>query len=263
VPGYLINQYAMSEWNGRLRVATTTGSPWRGVTEERSESGVYVLEPVGRDLTTIGHVGGLGKGERIYAVRFVGPVGYVVTFRQTDPLYTVDLSEPARPLVRGALKINGYSSYLHPASDGRVIGVGRDADDQGRATGLQISLFDVADLNDPARVATYKLGNGYSEAEYDPHAFLYWPSDETLVVPLQTYRADGETGSGVLVLRLAGDHLDEVGQLKHPHKGPDYDGRGAIRRSLVIDQTLWTVSDDGVMVNDLHSLTRVAWIENR
>jgi uncharacterized secreted protein with C-terminal beta-propeller domain len=224
---------------------------------------VYVLAPVDRDLREVGHVGGLGKGEQIYAVRFVGPVGYVVTFRQTDPLYTLDLSSPAKPTVRGALKINGYSSYLHPASGSRVIGVGRDADNQGRTTGLQISLFDVGDLDDPSRVAAYTLDNGYSEAEYDPHAFLYWPTDETLVVPLQTYGTDGVFATGVLVLRLVGNHLDEVGQLKHPDQGPDYSGRSAIRRSLVIDQTLWTVSDGGVMVNDLRTLHRVAWIENR
>src|SRR5262249_27258747 len=125
-------------------------------------------------LHEVGHVGGLGKGERIYGVRFVGPAGYVVTFRQTDPLYVVDLRDPATPRVAGELKINGYSAYLHPAGNGRLIGVGRSADDKGRATGMQVSLFDVADPTRPARIAQYVLPGGYTEAEYDPHAFLYW-----------------------------------------------------------------------------------------
>jgi uncharacterized secreted protein with C-terminal beta-propeller domain len=260
VPGYLINQYAMSEWDGRLRVATTTGGPWRGMTDNKTQSGVYVLEPVGRDLTTVGHVGGLGKGERIYAVRFVGTVGYVVTFRQTDPLYTLDLSEPARPTVRGALKINGYSAYLHPANEGRVIGVGRDANDQGRVGGVQVSLFNVSNLDDPTRVARYTVDNGYSEAEFDPHAFLYWPSDGLLVVPLQTYADNGGNWqAGALVLRVAGDGLDKVGILHQPRGN----NGSVISRSLVIDQTLWTISDDGVMVSDSRTLAQIAYLKNR
>jgi len=108
-----------------------------------------------------------------------------------------------------------------------------------------------------------QAGQGWSEAESDPHAFLYWPTAELVVVPLQTVRSDGQWGSDALVLRLTGDGLKEVGQLEHPHRGPDYSGQSWIRRSLVIDQTLWTVSDEGAMVNDLRTLHRVAWIDNR
>jgi hypothetical protein len=137
-------------------------------------------------LVQIGAVEGLGKGERIYSVRFVGPVGYVVTFRQTDPLYTVDLRNPAKPVVRGELKIPGYSAYLHPVGDTRLIGIGQDATDGGQVLGTQVSLFDVADLDDPTRVAKYTLAGAYSEAEVDPHAFLYWPRTGLLVVPLES-----------------------------------------------------------------------------
>jgi uncharacterized secreted protein with C-terminal beta-propeller domain len=250
VPGHLINQYAMSEWDGKLRVASTTDNG----TGAPSQSGVYVLAESGGVLKNIGAVDGLGKGERIYSVRFLGTIGYVVTFRQTDPLYTVDLGDPTRPTVKGELKIPGYSAYLHPAGDGRLIGVGQDATDAGRVTGTQVSLFDVGDLANPARLAQFKLSGAYSEAEFDPHAFLYWPADGLLVVPLQARYATtrGTANQGALVLRVTANGISEVGFVSHSN--------GMIRRSLVIDSTLWTVSDAGLLASDRNSLARLAWI---
>ena len=270
VPGYLINQYSMSEWDGHLRVATTTESAVTNPDQlPPSESGVHVLAHRGGLLAEVGTVTGLGRGERIYAVRFTGPVGYVVTFRQTDPLYTVDLRNPTSPVVRGELKIPGYSAYLHPAGPDRLIGIGQDATDRGRVRGTQVSLFDVADLTEPGRLAQYTLRGAYSEAEFDPHAFLYWPADSLLVVPLQTagmavpdtgdVRIAGDLAVGALVLRIGGAGITELAFLQHPRI--DRGGWNAqIRRSLVIDRTLWTLSDAGLMANDLGSLARVAWI---
>jgi hypothetical protein len=262
VPGYLLNQYAISEWDGKLRVATTTPA----VAGQRSGSGVYVLAQDGKTLKVIGSVVGLGKGEQIYAVRFVGPTGYVVTFRQTDPLYTVDLRDPTKPAVRGELKIPGYSAYLHPAGDNKLIGIGQGATEQGRATGTQVSLFDVGNLDSPSRTAHYTLSGAHSEAEFDPHAFLFWPATGLLVVPLQTMstvvRSQGTQPAkvsaevGALVLRLSGQGIQEVGFIQHP--GMNYNSQ--IRRSLVINQTLWTLSDAGLMASDLGSLARTAWI---
>jgi len=179
VEGELLNQYALSEHDRHLRVATTTGGG-----TDRSVSGVTVLAQRGRKLEVVGSVGGLGKGERIQSVRFIGPVGYVVTFRQVDPLYTLDLSDPRRPRVVGELKINGYSAYLHPAGDDRLIGVGQDATSQGMQLGTQVSLFDVADPARPRRIAQHVVSGGHSEVEFDPHAFLYWPGDGLIVVPV-------------------------------------------------------------------------------
>ncbi len=275
VPGYLINQYAMSEWDGKLRVAATAEPSWnaQGQQQRRSQSGIYVLSPSGRSLKQIGKVEGLGKGERIFAVRFAGPIGYVVTFRQTDPLYTVDLGDPTKPTVRGELKIPGYSAYLHPAGTGRLLGIGQDATDRGQVTGLQVSLFDVGDLEKPGRISQYKLSGGNSEAEFDPHAFLYWPSDGLLVVPLQRYDAvpvPGGSGPGfiektapsvgALVLRVSGDNIFEVGFIRHPaaENNPGYPA--PIRRSLIIGETLWTVSDGGLMATDTRSMVNLAWI---
>ncbi|MCW2638580.1 MAG: Beta propeller domain protein [Dactylosporangium sp.] len=140
----------------------TRGAPQPGVPTVARDS-IRPGEP-NPSAPTVGSrlllVGGLGKGERIYAVRFVGPTGYVVTFRQTDPLYVVDLHDAAQPRVTGELKINGYSAYLHPAGDGRLIGVGQDADDNGRRKGMQVSLFNVADPSRPTRLGSTRFRAG-------------------------------------------------------------------------------------------------------
>jgi hypothetical protein len=190
VPGWLLGssgtaEYSLSAWNGALRVATTTQGAFTAGTEMSPQSAVYELEQVGDQLIVVGKAGGLGAGEQIYAVRFAGPVGYVVTFRQTDPLYTLDLSDPAQPRVVGQLLLSGYSAFLYPIDATHLIGIGQDANAAGETTGTQISLFDVSDPAAPVRLAVYDLQFGHSEAEFDPHAFLYWAPSRLLVIPVQ------------------------------------------------------------------------------
>jgi hypothetical protein len=182
VPGHLLNQFSMSEHEGVLRAATTTGVPW-GATPT-SVSVLTTLRRSGDALARVGQVGDLGKGERIFAVRYAGDVAYLVTFRQTDPFYTVDLRDPAAPKVLGELKITGYSGYLHPVAGDLVIGVGQEASEQGRVQGTKVSLFDVADLSNPRELAKWTVPGGSSGAELDHKAFLYWPATKTLVLPL-------------------------------------------------------------------------------
>jgi len=258
VPGWLLNQYSMSENDGILRVATTTGHPWAQTT--KSTSSVYALRSDGGSLRVIGSLGGLGKGEQIYAVRFVGPTAYVVTFRRTDPLYVVDLRDPAKPVVAGQLKIPGYSAYLHPVGGDRLLGVGQAADGNGRVRGTQISLFDVADPANPKRLANHEVGDGgYSEAEFDPHAFLYWPDTKLLVVPVQKWNSDkGEAGA--LLIKVGDGSLTEAGWISHPMQPKSNYYPQAIRRSLVIGDELWTVSEAGVMATTLDGAKRVAWL---
>ena len=264
VAGGLLDQYALSEHDGRLRVATTVDVGDGGDAccdgPPRTESAVTVLAQRGDRLVQVGRLGGLGQGERIYAVRFLGPVGYVVTFRQTDPLYTVDLHDPERPRVVGELKISGYSAYLHPVGGPTLLGVGQEATREGRRLGTQVSLFDVGDPARPRRTAQYHLAAGSSEVEFDPHAFLYWPASGLAVVPVMVPyldrgpgRATRPAGVGALVLRVKDGRLDHLGMVRHP-------GGSMIRRALVAGDTLWTVSDAGARAVSTADLAGQAWV---
>ena len=229
VEGRLLNQFAMSEYNGDLRVATTTDN-W-GNFGDQSESTVYVLRPNGTDLEQISSISGLGKGEQIYSVRFIDDVGYVVTFRQVDPLYVLDLSDPANPVLDGELKIPGYSAYLHPVGDGLLLGVGQDATDEGRTTGTQLSLFDVSDPANPQRISTLPIG-GQSEVEWDHRAFLFWEPDGTIVLPVSPGWSDcgpavdclakgiSGAGGGAVVAELDGRELTARGTISHSEPEP-------------------------------------------
>jgi uncharacterized secreted protein with C-terminal beta-propeller domain len=234
VPGYPVNQYALSEWDGRLRIATTG----------RNDSAVRILETRGDRMTQVGVVGGLGRGEQIYSVQYDGPRGYVVTFRQVDPLYAVDLSDPGNPRLTGSLKISGYSSHLQPIGGNRLIGIGQEATSAGRVTGTQVSLFDVSDPAAPRQLARFTLPGGWSEAEYEPHALLWWPATRTLAVPVN--------GSS-LVLNVGDADLTRAGAI--PVGVNDQ-----VRRNLVIGSELWTVTETGLQAAELSTLDRVASI---
>ncbi len=256
VDGTLLNQYALSEHDGHLRVATTTSNGGN------TQSMITVLRRNGNRLDAVGKVDGLGPGERIYAVRYFGDTAYVVTFRQTDPLYTVDLTDPAAPKVTGELKITGYSAYLHGAGEGRLIGVGQEADTAGRTTGAQVSLFDTTDPAGARRIAQYHLENSWTEVEGDPHAFLYWPDKGLLVMPVSgAVSVDGppdRVAGGALVLKLEGNTFRQAGMLAHA--SDRYGGSLVPRRAMVIGTELWTVSEAGILVNDLDSLRQLAWV---
>lgn len=260
VKGGLLNQYSMSEHRGHLRIATTIDD-WRCCDQgtSKSESVMSVLARQGDKLVRVGHLGGLGKGERIYSVRFLGDIGYVVTFRQTDPLYRLDLSDPHRPRITGELKITGYSAYLHPLSGDRLLGVGQEATDSGRTTGLQVSLFDVGEAGKPRRLAQYQVAQAQSGVEFDQHAFLYWPERGLLVLPILSWSEVGDAASRALVLRVSEGAITEVGEVFHPVRKPG-ERVSEMRRSVVIADELWTVSHTGVMANDLDTLSRRAWL---
>ena len=216
VPGHLLNQFSLSEHEGHLRVATTTGGPWRF--DEDAQSMVTVLARNDATLNVVGQVGDMGRGERIFAVRYVGDVAYVVTFRQTDPFYTVDLSDPTDPRVRGELKITGYSGYLHPIAPDRVLGIGQEATAEGRTIGTKVTLFDVSDLDDPRDLATWSMEGGQSGVEWDHRAFLAW--QDLAVLPFNDWSSDQ---NGAVVLKVGDDSLAEVGRIDHadePGAGP-------------------------------------------
>lgn len=266
VDGFLLNQFSMDENEGLLRVASTTSPNWWGSGFD-SESMVTVLHEVSGELVRVGRVEGLGETEQIYSVRFLGDIGYVVTFRQTDPLYTIDLSDPTNPTVAGELEILGYSAYLHPLADGLLMGVGQDATETGRIQGTQVSTFDVSDPSDPRRVDTYTLSEGSnSQVEYDHHAFLYWDPERLAMVPVQQWQWDdkGEDvffGAVGLEVGAAGE-LREVAKVVHPGgAGKNYDWRAQIQRSMVIGNSLYTISSKGLMKSSVDDLVEIAWLD--
>jgi uncharacterized secreted protein with C-terminal beta-propeller domain len=262
VDGYLLNQFAMDEHDAILRVASTTAPGWWGNGGD-SESRITMLREIGDGLVRVGMIDGLGETEQIYSVRFMGDVAYVVTFRQTDPLYTVDLSDPRSPRLLGELKIPGYSAYLHPVADGRLLGIGQDATDEGMVQGSQVSLFDVSDLANPVRLDTHTLSEGTSsQVEYDHHAFLYW--EGLAMLPVQQWNWDGETEEvfvGAVGVAVEGDDLVEIARVTHPGgDGKDSDWRAQIMRSIAIGDSLYTVSPKGILKSALDTLDEEAWL---
>jgi hypothetical protein len=250
IPGHVLNQYSLSEHDGYLRVATTEGAPWAMDGADPSHSGVRVLRLEGDRLVEVGAVTGLGLTETIQSVRFMGPVGYVVTFRQTDPLYVIDLADPTAPRAVGELKIPGFSSYLHPAGAGRLIGIGRDADLDGRDRGLLVSLFDVSDPTAPAQLQTWTEADAWSQAGSDPKAFLYWAPESAVAVPIERYGAGmvdeggrmAEMAVGMLVLDVDDSGITERATVSVDGRYPS--------RALVVQGRLWSLFDGGVAVSD-------------
>ena len=226
VLGVIHNQFSLSEHNGHLRIVTTVGGPWG----DESESQVRVLSTDGDMLTEVGSIGDIGRGEQVQSVRFVGDVGYVVTFRQIDPFYTVDLSDPANPAILGELKIPGFSSYLHPISDTLVLGVGSDADEDGRITGAKVSLFDVSDLAAPREVAVWTAPDGWNDIGWDHRAFLWWAPESLAVIPVTVWN----DWSGAVVLRVADGTITEVGRVDHTVEGEE-PGQTDCRRITAAD----------------------------
>ncbi|MDW3217497.1 MAG: beta-propeller domain-containing protein [Acidimicrobiales bacterium] len=210
VDGLVRDSFSFSEYDGHLRVVTTTGNQW----DETSESWLRVLEEQGDRLVEVGQVGDMGNGEAVQSVRFHGDVGYVVTFRQVDPFYTVDLRDPTDPVVRGELKIPGFSSYLHPIGDGLVLGVGSDADETGRVTGSKVSLFDVTDLDNPLEVDVWAAPDSWNNVGWDTHAFLWWAPENLAAVPVQTWE-NGQNWAGIVLLRVENGAITEVGRIDH------------------------------------------------
>lgn len=256
IPGRLLSQYSLSEYAGSLRIATTEGTVQGFATNSSGQSNsLYVLNVASLRVTA--HLNGLGRNEQIYAVRFEGPMAYLVTFRQTDPLFLIDLHDPAAPKVVGSLHLTGYSDYLHDLGQGRLLGVGQEASAAGKVAGLQVSLFDIRTPARPLRTGHVVRPDAVGESTLDPHSFLYWPATGLVVVPLQSWTAPS---GQVLVLTVTGTSLRTVGLLANPRPPSRQDYDLGIQRSLVVDGNLWTVSRAGVQVSDPARLHRLAWV---
>ncbi len=274
VPGMVLNQFSMDEYDGYFRVATTTHG-------ETSRNNVYVLNMA---LNITGSLQGLAQGETIYSARFMSKRGYLVTFKKTDPLFVIDLSNPQNPEVLGELKISGYSDYLHPYDENHIIGIGKEAvaaegGDFAWYQGIKIALFDVSDVNHPVEIGDpYVIGDRGTDSPvlYDHKAFLFDKSRNLLVMPVLVAKIDesqypegvppnayGEpVWQGAYVLNVSLDQgLQLKGRITHIENPSDLKqgyyylySSFAVTRSLYIGDVLYTISNAKIMMNSLENL---------
>jgi inhibitor of cysteine peptidase len=231
VPGSLLNQFALDEYQGNLRVAVTVGSSWWGAGETAND--VYVL---GADLKEKGKIIDLGLGERVYSVRFVGDTGYLVTFKQVDPFYVLDLRVPTAPKVAGELKIPGYSAYLEPLGDNLVLGVGREG------SGVKLAVYDVSNPAKPVEKSKYLIKDSWTEVEGNHHAFLRDADHEIFFIP---------GSNGGYVLSYAHGKL----VLKATVAG------WSVKRAVYIDDLLYVIGDEKITVLDENSWKEVGTLK--
>ena len=244
VEGRVLNQFSMDEsHDGFFRIATTSSAG-------ALENFVFIMERDGDLLDVVGSVDGIGKGETIHSVRFLGDRAYVVTFRVVDPLFSIDLADPENPQVTGELKVPGFSTYLHPISEEMLVGFGRDADElTGRSRGLQLSLFDVSDPVEPILAASYLFpgeSHQWSDALHDHHAFSHYPVYGLVALPVveNNWWWDKRT-SGLAILKLdTGEKasITPVTVIEHD---------STVLRSLRIGQVLYSISDRDVKANSM------------
>jgi len=232
VPGAPLNQFSMSEHDGHLRIATTVGER-RVLGDADSENDLYVLDT--EDLSRTGAVTGMGKTERIYSVRFVGDTGYIVTFRRIDPFHVVDLSDPSNPTLQGELKLPGFSSYLHPLSDEKVLGIGEE-DGEVKAV-----VFDVSDPTDPRVSDSRILDSRWSAIAESHHAFLL----------------DRKHGVFFLPTRNGGHVFAYDDGLRRVHTVDVQNPQ----RALYIDDYLYVFGDERIAVVDERTWDRVRTVD--
>jgi hypothetical protein len=268
VPGHVLNQFAMDEWYGYLRVATTKGR----VPDPKVESAISILaENANGNLTRVGAIDKIAPGEDIRAVRFDDDRGYVVTFKKTDPLFVLDLFQPTKPAILGELKIPGFSTYIHRIDPEHLMSIGFDADDHGSFAyydGIILQLFDVKNPTDPKLIHKEKIGTrgSSSEAATDHLAFNYFASEGLLAVPMTLCEGGGDgrngslTFSGLLVydVDIEGG-FKQLGGVDHGTKGVNCNtwwsnASSAVKRSVFLDDLVYSIAGDRAKVQRLGRL---------
>ena len=284
VPGHVLNQFSMDEHNGYFRIATTIGYSWDE--SNPSKNNIYILD---ENLERVSEIEDIASGEQIYSARFTGDKAYIVTFKNIDPFFTIDLSDPMNPEILGYLKIPGYSTYLHPYDDDHIIGIGKDTIESNDPSfawyqGLKISLFDVSDFESPQVLDQVIIGDRGtdSSALYDHKAFLFDKEKELLVIPVSLYEISQEiknqydtepasiygefTYQGAYVYKLNLNGFEYKGRITHMSEEEKqtnenwwywYQSNSYIYRSLYIGNVLYTISDKMVKMNNLDDLSGI------
>jgi uncharacterized secreted protein with C-terminal beta-propeller domain len=284
VPGHVLNQFSMDEFEGNFRIATTVGEVW-GSGEAQSKNNLYVLGP---EMDVIGKLENLAPGEKIYSARFMGKRAYMVTFKKVDPLFVIDVSDPTNPKVLGKLKIPGFSDYLHPIDETHLIGVGKETIEAVKGDfawyqGMKLAVFDVSDVANPVEMHKVVIGDRGTDsyALRDHKAFLYDKEKELLVLPIMLAEIPAEQKKpienesisptygepvfqGAFVFRLTLENgFEEKGRITHV-TGEDELKRGyyfsdeySVKRALYIGNVLYTLSDSMLKANALDTLAEL------
>lgn len=270
--GRILNQFSMDEYDGRLRIATTTG--W--LPSPSVHSTLSVLEPRDGTLQVVGRLDDIAPSEDIRAVRFDGPKGFIVTFKKTDPLFALDLADPEHPRIAGELHIPGYSTYIHRMDETHLLSIGYDADDMGSFAwfdGIQLQIFDVTDLANPLLLHREVIGTrgSTSDAATDHLAFNYFPPRDALAIPMVICEGGGDgmygttlTFSGLLVYRVTvAGGFDLLGRVSHadPADTGYYgcsnwwtESNSPVQRSIFMDDYVFSVSANAIKINRLDTL---------
>ncbi len=250
VEGTILNQFSMDEYEGKLRLAT---SNWQG----GNVNALYILD---ENLIKTGSVENLAQGERIYSVRFMGDRGYVVTFRQIDPLFVLDLSNPEAPKVTGELKVPGFSNYLHPVSEDMLLGIGQSIDEKtGMQEGIKLSIFDVSDDGQPVEISNLVLGGSgsYAEVLYNHKALMLNPKDYMIAFDAVLANVTGDYSKsnfyGAAIIEVGKDGNMSI--LKLISNEGIHASR--VKRILYIGDVLYYVLDDNIRAFDIDTFDEI------
>lgn len=282
VQGYIKDQFSMSEYNGYFRIATTA-EVWEDAysdagdessavvshTLSHIENRVYVLD---LDMNIVGQIGGLGIGETIKSVSFSGDIGYVVTYEQTDPLFSIDLSNPAEPVLMDEYKILGYSTYMQQWSDGLLLGFGANADENGREDGVKLVMFDNSDPYNLDEKGIFIMDSNYfhtgyydswiySEAMNERKALMIAPEKNLIGVPVWCENYDGSTKTMGHYIFFSYEDGEFVQKGEIAAQGGNIKTGGMLNRALYIGDYVYVLSEDRFISADIETITECDTIE--
>lgn len=253
-PGYLLNQFSMDEYDGYFRIATSS-------TEDGKKSNnIYVFDA---RLNKAGELTNIAVDENIYAVRFMGEKAYVVTFKQVDPLFVIDLSNQKEPKILGELKVPGFSNYLHVYDETHLIGIGQNTvtDENGntKTQGVKVSLFDVTNATEPVEVSNIVLGESgaYSAALYNHKAVLFIKEKGILAFPLTIYKnnQNSEAFNGIEVLQISLEEgIQEKGRIRG-ESSKEYEE--SIDRVIYIEDKLFSINNKQIIINNIETMQEI------
>ncbi|MGM7701482.1 beta-propeller domain-containing protein [Pseudalkalibacillus sp. Hm43] len=272
VKGTVLNQFSMDEFEGNFRIATTSG--FSGDDRTQSFNHLFIYD---EHLNLIGKVEGLAEGERIYSARFMNERIYIVTFKQVDPLFVIDASDPRNPEVKGELKIPGFSNYLHPYDEDHIIGFGHHTklvnlkgsrEPMIQTDGIKISIFNVKDMHDPKEIHTKIIGGSgtYSPLNHDHKALLFEPSKNLFAFPLQMYneKTGGYLFNGAHVYQITmKDGLKLIEEISHADVSDLYQSpwEQEIHRLIYIDDHLYSFSNNSIVTHEMKTYEQIGAIE--